>query len=84
MRNVVDEHCASSALRAVAAQLGSRQTQFVAQCPSQGFLLHHFHAARLAVYVQRDQPFAAEGPTPARGKNPVAGRANDGATGNHA
>ena len=84
MRHVVEQHRACPALGAVAAELGTRQSQLVAQRPGQRFLLHHFHAARLAVHVERNEPFAAEGPTPARRKNPVAGRAHYSASGDHA
>src|SRR5208337_2344904 len=84
VRHVVNQHRAGPALRAVAAQLGSRQSQFVAQGPGQRLLLHHFYRARLAVHVQRDQPFAAEAPPASRRKNAVAGRADDCASGNYA
>jgi hypothetical protein len=83
VRHVVDQHRARSALGAVAAQLGSRQPQLVAQRPGQRLLLHHFHAPRLPFtfsVISRSPPKLR--PRPAQ--DLVAGRAHYGASGNHA
>ena len=84
VRHIVKQHRASAALRAIASQLRSRQPQLVAQCKRQRLLLHHFHAARLPIHVERDQPFAPGASAAAGRKNLVARGAYNGAAGNHA
>src|SRR5688572_3374016 len=56
VRHVVDENGAGAALGAIAAKLGPRETQLVAQRHRQRFLLHHVDAALLTVDSQRHEP----------------------------
>ena len=55
VRHIVDEDRAGAALRAVAADLGAREPQLVADRHREGLLRHHVDATVLAVHVQRDE-----------------------------
>ena len=61
MRDVVDEHRAGAALGAIAAELGAGQPQLVSEGRRQRFLFDHVDAPRLAIDVERDQPFDRSG-----------------------
>jgi hypothetical protein len=61
VRHIVDQHRAGAALGAVAADLGARQSELVAQRHRERFLLHHVDAAHLAVDVQRDETLDGAG-----------------------
>ena len=58
-RRVVGEHGAGAAFGPVAADLGAGESQPVADRLGQGLAGRHVDAARLAVDVERDQPFDA-------------------------
>jgi len=58
MRYIVDEDGAGAALGAVAAQLGARKAQFVADGPRQRLLLHDIGSPLLAIDVDGNEPFA--------------------------
>src|SRR6202021_839349 len=58
IRNIVDQHGARSAFRAVAPQLGAGQPQLVTQRRRQSLLLHRVAAPLLTVDVERYQPLA--------------------------
>jgi hypothetical protein len=55
MSRPVDHHGAGAAFGPVAAQLGAREAQLVAQGHGQCFLWEYIDAAQLAIDVQRDQ-----------------------------
>jgi hypothetical protein len=88
VRHIIDEDRAGATLGSIAPQLGPAQTQLVAQGPGERFLLHHVHAPRLAVDIQRDQaldrPRQRRRLTQERAAEQIARRRDTGAGRDHA
>jgi len=61
VRHIVDEDGARAALGAIAAKLGAREPELVAQRHGKRFLLHDVDTPHLPVDIQRDQPFDSAG-----------------------
>jgi hypothetical protein len=61
VRHIIDEHGARAALGAIASELGAGQSEFVAECRGQRFLLQHVDATLLAIDRERDQSLDTAG-----------------------